>query len=135
MTTYFPDEVFTKILAYCGETYEEKRNRLWSYIKPNYEELMDEGVCPKIIRVSLISIQKGATLIDNNHKQFDLDDNGNNIHCLYPNWTEDEWNKNSDLLLNPEIVYRPNWDGNWGYIHENDRLINWHNFLVSLNII
>ena len=126
MTTYFPDEVFTKILAYCGETYEEKRNRLWSYIQPSHEEEMDEGGCPKISRVSIISIQKGATLIDDNLRQHDICHQYDASH-LYQNYHSDEWDDNSDLLLTPEMVYRPCWNGNWGYTHVYDRLRNWHN--------
>ena len=29
---YFPKVVFTNIIEYCGETLEQKRDRLWSYI-------------------------------------------------------------------------------------------------------
>ena len=132
---YFPDEVFSNILAYCGETYEAKRNRLWSYIKPSYEELMDEGVCPKIIKVSIISIQKGATLIDNDHhlyntanqhhiyREYIIEGAYHRYRLEYEYYIDDDDRK--ELSLNPEIIYRPNWDGNWGYYYQNDRLRNW----------
>ena len=32
---YLPTELFTKIIGYCGESYEEKRDRLWRSIKPS----------------------------------------------------------------------------------------------------
>jgi len=31
---YLPTELFTKIIGYCGESYEEKRDRLWRSIQP-----------------------------------------------------------------------------------------------------
>ena len=32
-STYFPSGVFTHILSYCGETYHQKRDRLWKEIR------------------------------------------------------------------------------------------------------
>ena len=35
--TYFTKELFTKILGFCGETYEDKRDRLWKTIQPRIQ--------------------------------------------------------------------------------------------------
>ena len=123
MTTYFPDEVFSNILAYCGETYEEKRNRLWSYIKPNYEELMIEGFY--IIKVTMKSIQKGATLIDGRwhvYSHYDYWENLPEKQYVTHFGNRFEYHIDNDdrleLLPNPLIVHSLNQDdqdGDWAY--------------------
>ena len=42
--TYFPKEIISLIANYCGETYEQKRDRLWKSINPKIVRFDDESV-------------------------------------------------------------------------------------------
>ena len=61
-TIYFPTEIFTKIMGYCGESYEEKRDRLWKSIKPlKFLWLEDESV-EDLEFLSVYDTTRGKTL-------------------------------------------------------------------------
>ena len=96
--TYFPKEVFSSIMEFCGETYEQKRDRLWKNIKvkrmldnDKYNEMMGWDFQPwdlKLDRKVVVSepVRNGIDPISSHYSNSNICEFGGKNYGWHSNW-------------------------------------------------
>jgi len=109
---YFPKEVFSSILDYCGESIENKRDRLWKkiyfkkYIPMEYRANMmgrsmeEWDIIPN--RLLHILDTKGIHILDTNSGGFSQTPN---MDSSIPRWPEPARSDNFTFRFNDTVLY------------------------------